>query len=328
MHKITAFERTGNARANPHAYEVSAYLDTIEMWFPYLRRSAYDEVSRHGRVKQCRTRHGQLSGFRLIKNQPGKAVLLQLDRLARRHRGVLHRVDVALDIEPRTGLRDKIVSTARLKWSKREQMQEIGRTVYWLQRKRSRRNLVLYDDKHNRMTGELECIHFELRLMGAHIIRRQGLHRARDLLTLDPSRLFDKHVTWSNAGERYVKKVMRRESNRYRQKYKGKLVSKVMDKFLASVPRHAEHVLTTLGLDRAQNVRSDRKDRIKAFLAVPKELEWSEGRRKMPGLKSLGSSGRHSALEFDSEHLRARKLLVFNDGQLNRASASFRPRER
>jgi hypothetical protein len=194
-------------------------------------------------VEECRTRHGQLIGCRVIRNQPSKAVLHPLDQLAQRHRGVLHRVDVALDIEPRPGLGDKIVATAVLKWSK-SASHDFEHTVYWGYRtrsgRRSRRSLALYDDKHNRMTGELDCIHFELRLMGADIIRRQGLHRARDLLTLNPKELFEKHVKWSDAGESYVRKIMRKESDRYRRKYGGKQVSVVMDRFLASIPGPGE----------------------------------------------------------------------------------------
>jgi hypothetical protein len=293
MHTLSPVERACNAPANLRACELSAYLDTVEIWLPFLRIEAYREIARLGRVEECRNRHGQLVGCRVIRNQPSKAVLQQLDQLARKHRGVLHRVDVALDIEPRPELRDRIVSTARLKWSRKGQMHEIGRTVYWSNRKRSRRNLVLYDDKHNRLSGETECIHFELRLMGADSIRRQGIHRARDLLMLNPKTLFEKHIKWSDAGDGYVKKIMRRENNRYRQKYKGKQVSKVMDGFLAYVPRHVKHVLNRLGLDRSQNVRSEQKDEVDALLAVACELEWVERSVKMSALKSLSNSKKH-----------------------------------
>jgi hypothetical protein len=163
-------------------------------------------------VEECRNRHGRLVGCRVIRNQPSKATLQQLDQLARKHRGTLHRIDVALDIEARPGLRDRIVSTARLKWSRKGQMHEIERTVYWVYRKRSRRNLVLYDDKAFRLTGELDCIHLELRLIGADVIRRQGFRRVSELFELNPRQLFERHVKWSDAGESYVRKIMRKEN--------------------------------------------------------------------------------------------------------------------
>lgn len=292
MDKVTAIEVARNVAQNLRPCDVSAYLDTVEIWLPLLRIEQYRDVARLGRVEECRTRHGRLVGCRVIRNQPSKAVLHQLDRLARQHRGVLHRVDVALDSEARTGLRDRIVSTARLKWSRKGQMHEIERTVYWVYRARSRRNLVLYDDKSDRRTGELDCIHFELRLIGADVIKRQGFRSVRDLLALNPRRLFEKHVTWSDAGESHVKKGMRRENNRYRSKYAGKAVSKVMDAFLAYVPRHVRHVYTRLGLDRAQNVKHGERNRVDAVLNVPARMEWNARpvgmqRAKMPPLKSL-----------------------------------------
>ena len=147
----------------------------------------------------------------------------------------------------------------------------------------------------SRITGELECVHLELRLMGADVIRRQGLHRVTDLLTLNPRRLFEKHVMWSNAGESYVKKGMRRENNRFRSDYAGKTVSKIMDAFLAYVPRHVRHVYTRLGLDRAQNVKHGERNKVDAVLNVPARLEWNARsvgmqRAKIAPLKSLRNS--------------------------------------
>jgi hypothetical protein len=296
VENISANERPGNALTNVRLIDVTAYLDTVEVWLPCLRIEVYREIARLGRVEECRNRHGQLVGFRVIRNRPSKATLQQLDWLARKHRGVLHRVDLAFDMAARPGLREQIVSRAMLKWSRKGQMHDDERTVYWSYGKRSRRNLVLYDDKPSRITGELDCIHVELRFIGADIIRRQGLHKVRELFDLNPRQMFEKHVMWSDAGESYVSKIMRKESDKYRRKYGGQQVSVVMDRFLASIPGQVKHRLRRLGLDRSQNVRNEVSNKLETVLAIPAELSWRcAGRSKMPPLKSLRFSKKGGA---------------------------------
>jgi hypothetical protein len=40
------------------------------------------------------------------------------------------------------------------------------------------RNLVLYHDKSNRFTGELDCVYLELRFLWARIVKGQGIRTA------------------------------------------------------------------------------------------------------------------------------------------------------
>jgi len=291
---LTITNRSNNAKTAQKigVSDIAAYLDTVEIWFPLLRIEDYRKVARHGRLEECRTRYGRLIGCRLIRNQPSKAWLQQADQLARSYRGMLHRVDVALDMEPRPGLRELIVTTAVLKWAAKTGMHDNGCTMYWVYRKCSRRNLVLYDDRPNRITGELDCLHLELRLIGADIIRRQGFHKPSELLRLNPRQLFDKHVKWSEAGEAYVKTIMRKESDKQRKRYAGQQLSPWMDRFLGSFPKQVNYQLRRLGLNRSQNLGKEVRNRVESVLAIPAELEWRCGQvsKKVLALKSLSSS--------------------------------------
>ena len=112
---------------------------------------------------------------------------------------------------------------------------------------------MLYDDKANRITGEVACVHFELRLIGARVIRRQGLHRPSDLLRLNPQELFEKHVKWSDAGETQVKRMMRKEAEQQRQAaYDGEALRAFMERWHADRAGQVAYLAAELGLDRAQ----------------------------------------------------------------------------
>ena len=96
--------------------EIWPFIDTVEVFFP--RHANRQEIARHGWVEACLTRHGELIGYRLIRNQPGQAWLKEMDQLAARYHGVLHRVDVALEMAPTPGLYEHIRNKAVLKWSR------------------------------------------------------------------------------------------------------------------------------------------------------------------------------------------------------------------
>ena len=217
-----------NSKSAQYGQAAHPYGDTVEIWFPPLRVAALREIRRYGRVEECRKRTGDIIGYRLICNQPSRAWLRTADHLASKHHGVLHQVDVALDMPPAPGLRELIVSSAVLKWSRKQRMQDDHDTVYWLDlSKRNRRNLVLYDDKPSKVTNQPRCVHLELRLYGAATVRRQGLHKPSDLIGLNPKQLFDRHVKWSNAGANYTKNLMRQEHNKFRRRYAGKKLKSV-----------------------------------------------------------------------------------------------------
>jgi hypothetical protein len=237
------------------------YIDTTELYFGPLRWEAYQDIARHGRVKKCTNRHGHCVGYLLIVNQPTRAKIRQIDQLWEKYKGTVHRFDVATDRAKIPASRAHIEATAILKWSPKGKLKYDGNTAYWIdwsQHKRSRRQLVLYDDRPSKVTQQ-PCIHFELRFLRAKVVRRQGVHRPRDLLRLNPQELFDRHVSWSNAADQFVKKLMRKQTqqvrkrNRYGQNTK---LNRFIDKYLGSIHKRIAYVLDCSGMNKAQSIAS------------------------------------------------------------------------
>src|SRR5262245_27525440 len=190
--------------------DVSAYLDSVEVYFGCLKQAQLRRLRTNWDIRRCR--HG--FGYRLICNQGSRhkrqrldpSRLKRLDSLCKKFHGVVHRADVALDIqcENPEALRLQIRSQAILRWKRTGLMHEIGHTTYWEQLrsgKALRRNLVLYPATFNRITGELDTVHFELRLHQAQVVRNQGIRQPSDLLTINPRTLFNKHVRWSSRAD-------------------------------------------------------------------------------------------------------------------------------
>lgn len=220
------------------------YLDTVEVFFPCtLTQEQYRALKRIGWVKECRDRRNRLWGYRLIRNQPDVQTLLRLDHAASRYRGVLCRFDLAVDLPG--FLRERIVRTALLRWA-HGPMRDYNETIYWVQwpkgKRRPSRNLVLYEDECNRITGELDCTHLELRFLRAAVIRRQGIHRVRDLININPSALLEKHVRWSDDADRHVSEVVRRAVKADCEKYRGRKTSALMDRYRADRHRRVRSI--------------------------------------------------------------------------------------
>ena len=55
-------------------------------------------------------------------------------------------------------------------------------------------NLVIYPDKHCKVTGELHCLHFDFRMKGAAALRRAGITSISDLLALDYDEFWRKRL--------------------------------------------------------------------------------------------------------------------------------------
>jgi hypothetical protein len=179
---------------------VLGYVDTVAVFWPCsLRREQIRDIRRHvGRIKVIRDRTRRLLGYSYHCTRPSVEKILLLDHLAAKYRGVLSRFDIAIDSHGVSS--EHIRRSAILRWQSSGPMLDIGDTTYFVdygkRRKRSNRNLALYDDKHNRFTGELDCTHVELRFLNAQSVRKQGINKVRDLLTINPKALCDKHIKW------------------------------------------------------------------------------------------------------------------------------------
>ena len=121
------------AAAAAGKYSIIAYLDTVEIFFPpTLKPEQRRSLERTYRLEECDNRQG----YRLISNQPSEETVRRLDRIAGKYRGVLSRVDVALDItggDPQH-IRDFIIRHAILRWRRKgSSMHDVDNTtVYWV----------------------------------------------------------------------------------------------------------------------------------------------------------------------------------------------------
>jgi hypothetical protein len=243
---------------------ISAYIDTVEVFFWQLRRnSPWRQLRSLGMLRRSKW------GWRLSRNQPSRVAVLQLDRLTRCLQGVLTRFDVALDmqVDDPPKLQNWLVSSSSLRWRKAGPLvTHQGEPRYWAPQ-RSPRNLVLYGDRHNKMTGETPCVHLELRFRGKSV-RAQGITTVAQLLTLNPRQLFQKHVRWSDIGYRYFTKKPPRQE----KPPKGWTVE--------YVTKRRNHLLKVLELDRTQTVKGMQRMRAEPvsplIRAIPTSLEWKE----------------------------------------------------
>jgi hypothetical protein len=281
---------TQREHCNPHCPALYAYIDTIEVFFPsVLTREQYLIIKRYGRVKECRDQNNRLWGYRLILNQPVRQTLPRLDRMVKKYRGVLCRLDVALDIQPERSADHEtyqrlILQRAILRWRPKGPMHDPNETTYWVYWKegktRCSKNLVLYADRHNKITGELRCVHLELRFLRADAGRRQGISSVKDLINVDPSALFGKHVKWTDTADKHVAKIVRQAVKEDRDRYIGRQTTSVFtDKYGANTHRRiTTGILHRLGYDRAQVVKDEYPHRVvKAItpaFAIPTQLTW------------------------------------------------------
>ncbi len=265
---------------------VFASIDTIEVFVPpnvsAEQRRAFD---RYGHFKPCGAKN-QLFGYRLIVNRPDLKTLQILDRLADETGSVICRFDICLDIQPFDGATAEqlivwITSAAILKWRRRGPMQDYENgAVYWQmkRRKRPNRNLVVYKDEVNRVTGELNCVHLELRFFRADTIRRQGVERITDLINLNPSELFSKHLKFTDIGTAHVQRVQRQAVKEDREQYRQKDTTEFTDQYRASISRRVRGFMHRFGYDRSQHVRDNFQNRkistIEPLFVIPHELSW------------------------------------------------------
>jgi hypothetical protein len=112
---------------------------------------------------------GQLRGWLLILNQPKRSQIPQLDRIALDLKGVLCRLDIAIDFQhpDPVQMRRWIVQHVVLKWRRKGWMLDEDEGTNWCDRRGKRkpnRNLAVYTGRPNKITHELNCVHLELRL--------------------------------------------------------------------------------------------------------------------------------------------------------------------
>ena len=93
---------------------------------------------------------------------------------------MLSRVDVALNMSNQDVTKVELLRHLMLKWRRAGTMNDDYQAgTYWCAFRDGERppprDLVLYDDRPDKITGELDCVHLELRLRRSRVIRNNGL---------------------------------------------------------------------------------------------------------------------------------------------------------
>ena len=207
-------------------------------------------------------------------------------------------------------LRAFLVTHSMLRWRRRSVMKEIGETVYW-ERAHKARNLVLYSDKPNKITGELDCCHLELRFTRAKVVKRHGLDDIGKLLQLNPQALFAKNIKWSEAATRYVNRIVAQEGKKAQQMLaSANIQSPFLVRYYANIPRQTRYLLTLLGYDRAQNLKQLKPRLVKKggesdqlMKMIPTRLSWKEARKGGVTGRKGGVTGRKGVMQTDQAAL-------------------------
>ena len=265
-----------------------ASIDTIELFFPgfFLPsgiRTALEKVhQRRIRVNLCKTRNGYILGQRLIIHGPiSQATIKEFNRWQERYKGIVCRFDIAFDF-PIEEL-DFILTHALLKHRRKGPMLKLrdaydNQTNYWIDqegRRAPNRNLVLYC-RSSKITGK-RVAHLELRFQRTQAVRSQNIHQVKDLLNLNPKAVLDRCIKWSNAGDKFAQKVIRRavKEQKYlnNESYQKNIVKKVR-----SILRKTEQNIA----QNRKNFDGKRDELVSnpAFFIVQDKLEWEQSSTK------------------------------------------------
>lgn len=271
--------------------DVIAYLDTVELFLPYVptgtRKRLEAAVGHRVRIKPSRDRNGAF----LIVNQPNIPALILLGEL--RH-ATLCRFHIALDLITRTqargnGLRNWFVYHLKLRWRPNGPMHDEQYGAYWEyqthrkahQKKRSARDLVVYSSeiKLCKITGE-PCTHVEIRFQNARACRAQNVYRVRDLIILNPRKLFSKHLALALSFDprAIAHRAMRDAVREDCQYYQGHPTSAFVDQYRASIKGRVRSLFERYGFDRA-TFNKTKSYPLNSVFPVPNQLYFKRSSR-------------------------------------------------
>lgn len=261
-----------------------AYLDSVELFF----RKFFPIADPRKKLKPCKDRKGAIWGYRLVEQKPDKNTLRWLAQLQQLHGGKVFRVDLALDLITADGesterLKDWVLRQTLLKSRHDGPMLDVGgNTFYWVDycnKRRSGRGLVLYSDKASKVTGEINCVHLELRFQNTAACTKAGLTQIEALFDLDPAKIFKRHIKFTSFNvQAYMRERLRRaikiecddylRGNRKEQKF--------TDQYRAALSKKFRSILDRVYQGRAQLIHSVNPHLHMNSISVdlPKRLEW------------------------------------------------------
>ncbi len=279
---------------NPSA--VYCFIDQIELFFKRRPKGVGQiRALQEGLVwlEECRDCNGFVWGYRLIVHQPKLVTIMELDRMQKKYKALICRLDVAADFvfssaEACAAFALWFERNALLRWRPFGRMFDEGNTRCWVsykqrkqEGKKCRRDITLYDDEACRLTGEPDCAHVELRLISATVVRATGYERVRDLIKLNPHRLLKKHIKLVDFDrEAFLQKRARAVVDADRRRYRGKTTTPFVDRYRASISRRAIGFIERFKLDRAQRAKDlfgvEARSVDFDLLCVPDHLEWHQ----------------------------------------------------
>lgn len=259
--------------------DVIAFIDTIELFIRNYgprdpRRLKPVHLRQLRRIQRfalraCRDRRDRRRkwGYRITVHQPCRALLVALDRLQRITKGTLARLDLAIDFSvaaaSKQAVKDWLVRHAILKYRPPGPMHDEDNTTSWVHQsartRRSNRDLIVYADRHSKITGEVDIVHLELKLLRTDAVGRVGYERVGQLFNLNPRHLMERCVGLVEvvdlAGWRRkaIRKMVKR--NRERCLPTG---DKFEEAWVAALPHEIASLLDDLVEDRAQRIKDMR----------------------------------------------------------------------
>ena len=246
----------------------------------------------------CENKDGYCWGFILTVQQPRHPTLLFLAGIQKQHLTKSVRLDVAYDFIGRdeehkraitAWLRGRILLLHR----RAAFLHEDEQTVSWItqrdRKRRSNKDLVLYDDRPCKLDGQVDCSHLEIRLYDARIIQRLGLGDIGDIVDLKPHELFALTIKLTAFNvEEYVKR-------RIQKSYRGDLMRnhiKFAERWNTNVHRRLQTLANKIfqhSAQRAKDILGDKRVYRHMInvdnLRIPHELSWP-----LPSSLSLKSS--------------------------------------
>jgi hypothetical protein len=248
----------------PQITSAYAYIDKFDLFFPWVAKPAFKLLKRLG--------YWELGhwGLRVSATDLSQREQRQLPAILQCCHGVTSGIEVAVDFQSNDP--ERLAQWLRthliLRWRRKGYMHNDRGTVYWVYRSRSY-VLVLYWDRHNKVTGELGCVHLELRFLRAKSVKRAGLDDINKVLDeLIPRELFARYVKQHSCGTRYVNTVLKRgiqaQSKKAAQRLKDQNLDPVTKRYWLNhlSGRRLTHMfITVLNYDCAQIVAQARPKR-------------------------------------------------------------------
>jgi hypothetical protein len=214
----------------------SMYIDVIMIRSPYRTEKLVPRLKPHCRSLYLGTSKHCFDGRRYIT----KLVLPTFDAIEILNEVQDHsicRLELAFDLitdnpHDKETVKEFIEKHLYMPYHKHQSVVHKERTTYWTQNTnnlgkwRIGRGFTSYDDRHCKSTGEVNCVHLELRLQGSQTIKKLKVYELQDLLATDFFEVWRQflrlyHVDYQLLGKTHLNRLAgtRRKSTQVRNGY-------------------------------------------------------------------------------------------------------------